>query len=348
MPEIEVRIIRPDSASDASNWNRYAESRDSSAGYYGMVWMEIFREAFGHQSYPLAAMRSGRICGIMPLTLVASRLFGRFLVSLPFVNYGGALADDSASARAMLEQAARLRRELKASSVELRGASDSASELPERADKVTMRLGLNCSSEQMWKNFKDKVRNQIRKAQKNGLSCHTGGIELLDDFYRVFCVNMRDLGTPVYSRRFFSVVLNRMPKATRVISVRRNGRCIAAGITYTYGDTVQMPWASSLSAERSFCPNHALYWEAIKNACDNGFARFDFGRSTRESGPWRFKRQWGADEIPLPWQYILEPGGSPPALKVSNPKFSAAIAIWKRLPLPVANLLGPRIVRCIP
>lgn len=348
MPDLLVRQFSIDSPADVLAWNAYARHKDNSLGYFGMEWAKIFYGAFGHPAYPLAALRGNNICGILPLTLVSSKLFGRFLVSMPFVNYGGILADDQNAAAALVQKAESLRHELKAKSVELRHTAPSGLGLPSKSAKVSMLLDLPQEPEILWKSFKDKVRNQIRKARKSGLSFDSGGSELLDDFYSVFCVNMRDLGTPVYSKSFFANVLENLPESTRVLRVMQDGKCIASGITYAYGDTMQMPWASSLLSCRNVCPNHMLYWEALSQASTDGFSIFDFGRSTPDSGPWRFKKQWGAYELPLTWDYILPDGEELPQLNVSNPKFSLAISAWKRLPLAVANTIGPRIVKCIP
>ncbi len=344
------RVCRfsPDDPARSADWNAYVRTMDSSAGYGLMEWLRIIRDAFGHEPHALAVLRDNKVCGVLPLVLVSGPLFGRFLVSLPFVNYGGVLADDPDACAALLDQAAQLRGRLRARHVELRYAHCRHHDLPVRTDKVSMVLDLPADADTLWKGFKDKVRNQVRKAGKCGLAAEQGGLELLDEFYAVFRVNMRDLGTPVYGKILFETVLRALPQATRVIVVRENGVCIAAGITYAYGDTVQMPWASSLVARRETCPNHLLYWEAIRTACEAGFSLFDFGRSSPDSGPWRFKKQWGVREVPLFWEYLLEDGQSLPELNVHNPRFALAIQAWKHLPLCVANTLGPRIVRCIP
>ena len=349
MPDLSVRFVPFGNTEDRACWDAYARENDIWQGYFLSSWNLVFQEAFGHKAYLLAAFRNGKIAGILPLTLVASRLFGRFLVSQPFVNYGGILADDEAVAIALAEKAGELRREVSARSVELRLINPSGVSLQGRENhKVSMLLDLPESSDQLWSGFKDKVRNQIRKARKCGLTVRTGGRELLDDFYQVFCVNMRDLGTPVYAKSFFDAVLRHFPKETAILGVYSDGRCIAAGITYAYGTTLQLPWASSLVSHRDACPNHLLYWDALSMGCEKGFVTFDFGRSTPESGPWRFKKQWGARELPLHWEFILAEGEALPDLSVSNTKFRLAIEAWKRLPLPVANFLGPKIVRGIP
>ncbi len=340
------------STQDVTLWENYVKAKDTSFGYALPAWFTIFEQAFGHKTYALGAFSSQNeqeLVGVLPICHVISKIFGTNLCSLPFVNYGGILSDSKEAALALQEYAENLRQELKGESIELRHMHPCGLDLPAKADhKVSMILDLPENPDILWKGFKDKVRNQVRKAQKNGLSVTRGGKELLDDFYAVFCVNMRDLGTPVYAKSFFSTVLEHLGKQTEILCVYRDGLCIASGILYRYGDTMQMPWASSLLAHRNVCPNHSLYWEALRLSAEEGFAYFDFGRSTPQSGPWSFKKQWGVREVPLYWEYILPQGASLPGLSVNNPKFQLAISAWKKLPLWLANALGPHIVRGIP
>ncbi len=348
MPEVVVRRLSPDSEAESRDWDAYVDGKAPVGGYQYMVWLRIIREAFGHPVFALAAFRGESLCGVLPLVLVAGGLFGRFLVSMPFVNYGGPLADDAEAARALQAGAGTLLDETGARSLELRLAAPSGLDLPGRGHKVSMILDLDADPEVQWRGFKDKVRNQVRKAQKSGLVAVQGGEELLDEFYAVFCVNMRALGTPVYGREFFTAVLRGLEDKARIISVHQRGKCLAAGLTTASPWGLEMPWASSLPRYRNLCANNLLYWEAIRTACAQGFARFDFGRSSPESGPWRFKIQWGARELPLVWEYLLAPGNGLPDLTVQNPRYRLAIEVWKRLPLGLTKVLGPRIVRCIP
>ncbi len=363
-----VLTLSPDVAAQRAAWEIYATGRPGASAYHRFVWLDILHAAFGHPIFPLACRKNGVISGILPLMLVSSRLFGRFLVSLPFVNYGGPLADDEDSAQLLLAEANRLMHAYQARSVELRHcpaelssqyldrltgqASDTfPGEIP-AGRKVGMILPLpqgDGQADRLWGGLKDKVRNQVRKARKAGLAARFGGEELLDDFYRVFCVNMRALGTPVYGRAFFAEILRRLPGEAFIIAVHEGaGRCLAAGLLLGRAGVLEMPWASSLPAFRPLCANTLLYWEALRHGCAAGHRLFDFGRSSPGGGPWRFKKQWGAEEIPLPWEYLLPPGQSPPRLNLDNPKYRLAIRAWKRLPLAAANFFGPRIVRCIP
>lgn len=333
---------------DPEEWDAFVDSMPSASGYHHFAWARILEQSFGHTSYYLAARTSGAITGVLPLVHMRSLLFGNFLVSLPFVTYGGLLCRDEASTSALLEAAGRLRQELGARHVECRHTQRMHLDLPAKTHKVSMVLPLAADADSMWKGFNAKVRNQVRKAEKAGLEVLRGGDELLDDFYTVFVRNMRDLGTPVYAKSFFANVLAGFPERTLLVSIRSRGRAIAAGLLYWHGDTLEIPWASSIRDFNSLCPNNLLYWESIRHGISQGLARFDMGRSTPGAGPFKFKEQWGAHPEALSWHYILAQGATLPDITNQNPKYSLAINVWRRLPLALTQLVGPRIVRCIP
>ncbi len=353
MHNITVRTLSFDTnktSNDRLKWEEYVKAKDVSLGYSLPAWFNVFEQAFKHKTYALTAFdNENNIIGVLPITHVKSKIFGSLLCSMPFVNYGGLLFDNNDAAIALLEEAKKLRTSLQASSIELRHMTSSGLNLPAKSDhKVSMILDLPENSELLWKSFKDKVRNQIRKAEKSGLVVKRGKKELINDFYSVFSVNMRDLGTPVLAKSFFHTVFENLADECEILCVYQDKLCIAAGILYRYGNTMQMPWASSLLAHRNLCPNHSLYWEALSISANEGFTYFDFGRSTPQSGPWSFKKQWGVREVPLYWEYILDEGEELPALSNTNPKYQLAINAWKKLPLWVANTIGPVIVRGIP
>jgi len=192
------------------------------------------------------------------------------------------------------------------------------------------------------------VRNQVRKAQKANLTAEVGGAELVDEFYTVFARNMRDLGTPVYPKALFAATLEALPDIARVTVVRREGQAIAAAVSLGFRQTVLNPWASSLREFRSLCPNMLLYWTMLEQAVRDGATTFDFGRSTPGAGTHHFKLQWGATEHPLSWEYVLLTRREPPDQGPSNERFHRAIALWQRLPLPLANRIGPIVARGLP
>jgi FemAB-related protein (PEP-CTERM system-associated) len=333
---------------DASEWDAFVTTMPGAAGYHGYAWRAILERSFGHKSYMLAARVKGALSGVLPLVHMKSLLFGNFLVSLPFVTYGGLLCRDADSARVLLESAEELRARLGARHVELRHGGDSELDLPAKRHKVAMMLPLAKDEQVMWTGFNAKVRNQVRKAQKAGLEAQWGGRELLGEFYEVFVRNMRDLGTPVYSMDFFANVLAGLPHNTRLVVLRAQGKAVAAGLLYHHGTTLEIPWASSIRDFNNLCPNNLMYWECIRHGITLGLGRFDLGRSTLGAGTFKFKEQWGAKPEGLAWHYLLPKGGTLPDLTNKNPKYSLAIEMWQRLPLPVTRFIGPAIVRCIP
>ena len=330
---------------DRLAWDAFVTANPGAAGYHEWAWRTVVERAFGHECLYLMAREHGRVTGVLPLVAIRSRLFGRTMTSLPFLNYGGVLASDHDTAEALLQTAGELARARGCRHIELRHFDRQFPDLPYKHHKVTMRMPLQAG---MWDRIDRKVRNQIRKAEKSQLTLQRGGAELLADFYPVFARNMRDLGTPVYSRRLFEEVLRAFPERTRILSVRLNGAPIAAGLTYRTGALVEVPWASSIRDYNSLCPNHLLYWGAIEAAVAEGCTTFDFGRSTPDEGTYKFKEQWGASPVPLHWEYCLLHDGGLPDQSPKNPKFRLMIETWKRCPLWLTNAIGPHIVRSIP
>jgi FemAB-related protein (PEP-CTERM system-associated) len=281
------------------------------------------------------------------MMLLRHWLFGTFHVSLPWLDYGGIVAEDPETYHHLVHAAVAQARADGAPFMELRYAEKVHSDLPIREDKITFLLQLG-PPEQAWRRLDSKVRNQVRKAQKAGLTCHFGREELLPEFYRVFARNMRDLGTPVWGVNLFENVLRVFPKTAEIALVRLGDKPLGGGLVLSFKDTVYMPSASSLRAYFHLCPNNLLYWEVIKRACETGYCTFDFGRSTVGSGNYHFKKQWGATVKPLHWQYVLLSEKKIPQLNPSNPRLKVFIEVWKRLPVRLATWLGPRIVRNLP
>lgn len=330
-------------------WDNYVSGHSEACNYHRYAWRTVVESSFGHPCYYLSAHdQSKKITGLLPLVFIQSKLFGKFLVSLPFFNYGGLLCDAPEIGEQLLSEAAALRQKLGAEHVELRHIKPCGVNLPTKQHKVTMLLDLPSSPEILWKGFNAKLRNQIRKAEKSGCVVTVGGRELLDDFYTVFARNMRDLGTPVYSKQIFSSILNTFSDDSKIVTVYLDGKPTAAGFINRFRNTYEIPWASSIRDYNSFCPNNLLYWTSLQHAIEVGCTRFDFGRSTFGEGTYKFKEQWGAKPVALHWQYLLPHGAVLPELNTKNPKFELAIKVWQKLPLPITKLVGPYIVKNIP
>jgi FemAB-related protein (PEP-CTERM system-associated) len=345
MDSPEAVSITTASPRDAHPWDAFVGTHAQASGYHAWGWRTVFERAFKHEPIYLIARRGADMVGVLPLVAIRSVLFGRTLTSLPFVNYGGVVASDDRIAQALVDASRDLARDLGCGHVELRHTDRRFAALPCKQHKVAMRLALDSVS---WERLDKKVRNQIRKAEKSGLTAHSGGAELLDEFYRVFARNMRDLGTPVYARTMFEEVLRVFPGQAHVHVIRLQGIAVGAAVTYRTGGVMEMPWASSVRDYNVLCPNHLLYWTIIQFAAARGQRVLDFGRSTPGEGTFKFKEQWGARPLALHWEYVLAEGAPMPDVSPANPKFQAAIEIWKRLPLPLATRIGPHVVRGIP
>jgi FemAB-related protein (PEP-CTERM system-associated) len=311
-------------------------------------WLTILHEGFGHQPYVLEAMAEGETQGMLPLVYMQSMLFGKFLVGLPYLNIGGVLAKADVAAQ-LIDRAIELAEELDVKHLELR--HEEAQQHPsfnyELAEKVHMRLDLPPSSDELWKSFDPKVRNQIRKAEKEGVTIRWGREDQLHDFYATFSRNMRDLGTPVFGRHLFASILRHLGDAAEFCVARHNGRAIAAGLLIHGDGMSEVPSASSLRKLNYLNGNMLMYWHLLMRSIERGQQVFDFGRSSAGSSTYRFKAQWGAQPHRATWQYYVRKG-SVSDMRPTNPKNQRRIAIWKRLPVWLTRLAGPSIVRGIP
>ncbi len=330
-----------------AGWEAFIDAAPGATLAHAEPWLSVISKAMGHQDRSLIAERGGEVCGVLPMMLLSHWLFGTFTVSLPWLDYGGILADGADTAGALCDAAVTQARADGASFIELRSVEKVQPDLPTREEKVTFWLPLG-DADTVWKGLDPKVRRHVRTAEKAGLRCQFGREELLPEFYWVFARNMRDLGTPVWGMALFENILGAFPKTSEIALVRLGEKAVGGGLVLSFKDTVYMPSVSSLRPYFPMRPNNILYWEVIKRACERGDRHFDFGRSTVGSGTYHFKKHWGAVVKPLHWQYILLDGKKIPQLNPSNPRFKFFIEVWKRLPLGIANRLGPRIVRHLP
>jgi FemAB-related protein (PEP-CTERM system-associated) len=325
--------------------------RNRASNYcHDSAWKEIIREGYGMDAFTLLWVDpgTGNIEGAAPACYLTSPLFGRNLVCLPYLDYGGILAvDPEIQARLRTELASRA--SARKAKLEIRSLEPLADLAQSGNTKVAMLLPLKAEGpDAYWKSLDAKVRNQVRKAEKSGVTVTWGRQDRLEDFYRVFCVNMRDLGSPTHSRRFFESVLKHMPGA-QIGTAHREGKCIGGLFRILWRDTLAIPWASTLKEERVHCPNNALYWESIRFAFEQKCGQVDFGRSSKEEGTYKFKKQWLALEKPLHWYQFDEKGGVRTEVRhASTGKLGWVRGVWSRLPLPLANALGPMIRGGIP
>ncbi len=330
-------------------WDDYVRQHPEATAYHLAAAVLIGHAVFGLRTWFVVAIRGGRVAGVLPLIEQSSFLFGRFVASVPFFTYGGILADSAEVALQLAAHAARIGAELKVDHVELRHREPLAGvQLAERLDKVSLVLSLPGSVEALGKQLGSKLRSQIKRAEREQPEVVWGGAELLPDFYRVFAAGMHQLGTPVYPRRFFEEVCRAMAGLLGVLVIKVRGEVQAAAIVVQHGRSIEVPWAAATPEAKRNAINMRMYWELLGYAVARQAAEFDFGRSTVDSGTYRFKQQWGAQPRQLYWHYWLPPGRPIPQLNAANPKYALASSLWRRMPLWCANVLGPQIVRNLP
>lgn len=335
-------------AGDAARWNRFVRASPEGTACHLWAWGEVMTGVLGHETLFLAARDGGGdYRGVLPLVRVRSRLTGHFLVSMPFLNDGGPLGDDISRAHLARHALAEARRS-GADLLELRGrrpVAFPAIMAPPR--KVSRHLALPASADELWeKGFRAKLRSQVRRPMKAGMEFRAGPDEA-DAFYRVFARNMRDLGTPVLPHAWFQAIARLMPGHVVFGAVHRGGEPVAGACALVFGGEMEMTWASSLREHGADAPNMLLYWGMMREAIGRGLRVFNFGRCTPGGPTHRFKEQWGGEDVALPW-VTWSPGGAAGTPSPESPAYRLAVSTWKRLPLGVANLLGPALARHFP
>jgi len=341
MPEIEINC-------DCRSWNEFVSARAEATLFHHFAWAEALSRGAGHQPYFLSVKERGEVLGVLPLCLVKSRLFGRFLVSLPHY-LGGISAANEQAEELLVERALDLARELSVDSLEIRGnnplppAERRGFRLDER--KSSFLIDLTAGEEAIWGSLRKQTRNRIRKGQQAGLALEAGD-HLLPQFWRVFSANMRAIGSPTFSARFFGAVLEAFGEDAQILLARQNQRPVAAKLVLRFRDTLTLLWGGTAPRDKSEGANYYLTWEAIRYALSCGCRVLDMGRSTVDSGPYFFKSHWGGREIRHRW-YLYEHRRSA-ELRAENPRFRLARRLWRRLPLSLTRSLGPWIARQIP
>ena len=336
-------------ASAPAGWDEYVARHPDATAYHRAQAVMIGKDAFGLTPLFITAYDGTTINGVLPLVAQSSRLFGRFLVSLPFVTYGGILAENGAIAAALAARAAEEAQARHCDHVELRHTAPLPHlALAERLDKVSMILRLPTSDGALAQQLGAKLRSQIRRGEREKLELIWGGKALIPEFYEVFAPAMHALGTPVYPRRFFEVAYDALSGVGELLVVKMKGRAHAVAFLVNHGATMEVPWAVASPEAKNQSVNMRMYWELLTHSIQAGVGAFDFGRSTRESGTYRFKAQWGAQPHQLHWHYWLPEGTPVPKLNASNPKYARAAALWRKMPLWCANWIGPHIARNLP
>jgi FemAB-related protein (PEP-CTERM system-associated) len=340
-----VRVERFEGS--AAEWDDAVRRFDGWTHVHLHGWRTVIQRTFGHECPYLVARRAdGTLAGMLPLVRVRSLLFGHYLVSMPFLNYGGPLGDADAI-RALTDHASEMAKRERVKLLELRSRRELDVSLEPSHRKITMLLDLPAGDpDLLFKKLDSKLRSQIRKPQKEGVTIRFGADQVVP-FFHVFARHMRDLGTPTLPLRFFKAIAEQFPESAWFGCAYLGDEPVAAGCALQWGEEVEITWASSLIAHKKLAANMLLYWALLERSVREGARVFNFGRCTPGSGTHKFKQQWGARPEQLWWYGASSaPGATTPS--PNDGAYSLGPRVWRRLPPPIATALGPHIVRGIP
>lgn len=349
---LTVRVL--DEASAAA-WDRWVAGHPDATFFHRAGWKKVIEASFRHRCYFLMAEAEGAIRGVLPLVHVRSRLFGDALVSSSFCVYGGPVATDEQAERALDEAAIELARSLQVDHLEYRLRPRPQSPVPTapwrdswacNADLyATFRKEMDPDPEKNLLAIPRKQRAVVRKGIKNNLQAR---IETdLDRFFPLYAESRRDLGTPIFPKKLFANLMTEFGQDCEVVTVFQDSKPVSTLMTFYFRNEVLPYYGAGADAARTCAAYDFMYWDVMRRACERGYRIFDFGRSKRDTGAWAFKKHWGFDPQPLHYQYKLLKRQSIPGVNPSNPKYQLLISLWKHLPIPVANAIGPAFSRSL-
>ena len=343
-----VEIVEARPGQPGLEWDAFIAGQLPGSFYHCHGWKLLNEGHLGHSTTYLEARDGGALVGVLPLVLTRSRIFGRILCSMPFVNYGGPVAVDAGTTRQLIQAAQDHAGRVRADYLELRCVEPIETDMHVSLHKISMTIDLDADPDQLWNKFTSKHRTNIRRVYKDGLTVTAGGRELLPAFYAVMQRSWRDLGTPIYAQSYFEAIVDAFPDQTRVFICYQGGEPVAVAFNGYFAGMVEGMWAGTTAAGHDLNANYVLYWEMIKDACERGYRRYHLGRSTAGSGAEQFKKKWNAETSQLYWYYHRPNGGFKPVVNVNHPSFQFGIAAWRKLPLWATRVLGPRLARVIP
>lgn len=340
--------VRPLTSDREKAWDDFVAGNESATFFHLTGWKRVVEKTFGFKPYYLASWDGDRIEGILPLFLVPRLPTGKCLMSIPFAVYGGIVAEGKEAEGRLFESARELLERVGGRYLELRHVGKSGLPLAVKDLYATFRRPIFSSEEANLNAIPRKERAEIRKGIKNGLVSRIGGEEHLDRFFRVYGHSVRNLGSPVYPKALFRNLLEEFKERCRIMTVWHRESMAAGVMTFFFKDQVMPYYGGALKEGFALSVNDFMYWELMRYGLENGYGTFDFGRSKKGTGPYRFKEHWGFVPQPLSYEYLL-PGNAPmPDASPANPRYAAAISLWKKLPQGLTDLLGPPLSRYFP
>jgi FemAB-related protein (PEP-CTERM system-associated) len=336
-------VVRPFRDGDDAAWNAFVLAHPEATFFHLAQWRDVLQRAFGHAAHYLLAERDGAICGVLPLAEVRSALFGHALVSTPFCVYGGIVASDQRTHDALSAAACDLARRLRVDHLEMRNRHRAHPDWPCKDLYVSFRKAIGPEAEQNLLAIPRKQRAVIRKGIKEGLRSE------LDDgvarHYATYSESLRNLGTPVFTRRYLEVLREVFGEDCEILTVVQGGKVVASCLSFYFRDEVLPYYGGGTLAARAVGGNDFMYWEIMERARQRGIRVFDYGRSKRGTGSFDFKKYWGFEPQPLYYEYFLVASKSLPNLSPANPRYERLIAAWRRLPLWLTRLIGPLLAK---
>lgn len=337
------RTVKCLEQSDEERWDIFVKSSPQATFFHRVGWRHVIEQAFGHSCHYLYTEDAGRITGILPLAEIHSRLFGHALISTPFCVYGGIVAQDE-SAEALLRQAAvKLAEELQVDYLELRNRKPGQSNWPTKDLYVSFRKTIQSDHEANLQAIPRKQRAMVRKGVEADLQVCAGAG--LSEFYAIYAESVRNLGTPVLAKKYYALLKEVFAEDCEFTVITHHQKPVAAVMSFYFRDEVHPYYGGSIAEGRDLKANDFMYWVVMQRAVEKGVRVFDYGRSKRDTGSYRFKKHWGFEPQPLPYAYYLVRAKTVPDVSPANRKYSLFIKAWKHLPLPVSRVVGPWIAR---
>lgn len=337
--------IRLSAVTDELAWDQYVSTHPDATPYHRFAWVKSIEQAYHHKNISFIALEGDSVVGVLPCISMKKPFANTMFCSLPYCDLGFCLANNETIQKALITEAIKHLKSLKGTTFEYRDTSSVATdETTLDGKKVRMLLPLPETSEALMSGFKSKLRSQIRKSEKNGLTFEIASSpKNIDDFYQIFSINMRKLGSPVHSKKWFETIFNNYADNIILSVVYAENTPIGAGIVLTNGNKACIPWASTVSEYNRLAPNMMLYWSLLQHVADTSISEFDFGRSTYNEGTYKFKRQWGAVPTPLKWSNLNSDIKNHDEAAGTSKTRELVENIWSKLPLKVTTVIGPKI-----